>query len=816
MIREKNFKLAQQMVKRRQYFDAMDRFRQLLQTNNLIFPDVASLLYKHLRLDFDNLHLRIMLSDLYLLNYDYGSAIEELEDAFQIDPHFTQIYFLLSKIYTRNPREKHRIKAIFESAFSQGVHDSAILDLLPKIYLEDHDLEKSISMYEQLSQNRPESISYKKTLLELYIQHHDYVQALQIMVDISKLFPDSTQDLVRKAEALCENVNTDIAHHELLTELNIQGMNPVAASRHVKRIIMLDPAQIDVCIFKFQDLLTLFPDTKQILLNLAEAYIENEQLTEAVTTLRRIITHCAEGDEIVMNMLENITHNFPAHFSSRELLTELYIQNDYYEQAYILIRGLQDNGEVPLDALLHLISLLVERAPTYVHKCDLLRANLYLSNLQYPDALDACHRLFGTDYELEGRLLISETKLLDGLYDQARHALLPALESSPHDNSIHHLLNLIYIAEEKELGKRHSTPALENSSEELYVRGLEFMRHSKFYDAIEQFQKVAPKSRHHHNAQFLLGRCFLESGRFELCINQFLRVLKHSTQESPALSHHARYFLGITYELYGHINDAISQFEAIAADNFQFPNVEHIISHLKSRSTLDIRGRGLSGIFYIPRSVYFTMDVENIENHGNLNPHQRIGLANGHNNDAVHAALNQNWKSAEDAFRLSMQLDPEYTIAYSNLAYVLAQDHRLSEAIEILETAENLNPNLDTIYLQKALVKFRQGQYEHARRELDTAISINPLNAIAHINLGVLHSFNTKHDLAFECFDHALNLQPQLFFLVKRAIPHLLPPHSEFSRWMMDISFTTSDIFPKSNLDTAHQQSLFEEQGSLF
>jgi len=816
MIIEKDFKLAQQMVKRRQYFDAMDRFRHLIQDNVLTFPDIVSFLYKRLRLDYDNLHLRIMLSDLYLLNYDYTNAIEELEDAFHIDPHFTQIYFLLSKIYNRSHDEKHRIKSIFESAFEQGVHDSAILDLLPKIYLEDHDLEKSISMYEQLSQNNPQSISYKKTLLELYIQHHDYVQALKVMVDISKLFPDSTQDLVRKAESLCDTIQTDIAHHELLTELNIQGMNPVAAGRHVKRIIDLDPSKSDICIYKYQELLTLFPDTKQILINLADAYIYNEQLTEAVTTLRRIITHCAEGDDIVMNILETITHNHSEHFSSREFLIELYVQHDYFEQAHSLIKELVDNGDVPLDALLHLISLLSEKSTAHVHKCDLLRARLYLSHLHTPDALDACHRLFGTEYEREGRLLIAESKLLDGLYEQARHVLVPALKSSPYDKEIHHLFSLIFIAEEKELKQRHSTTSVENNSEELYVRGLEHMRHSQFYDAIELFQKVSSGSQRHHNAQFLLGRCFLESGRFELSINQFLRVLKHSTQESPAMTHYSRYFLGITYELYGHINDAISQFESIAADNFQFPNVEHIISHLKSRSTLDIRGRGLSGVFYIPHSVYFTMEVENIENHGRLSPHQRIGLANGHNNDAVNAALNQNWKSAEEAFRLSMQLDPEYTIAYSNLAYVLAQDHRLAEALEILDKAENLNPNLDTIYLQKALVKFRQGQYEHSRRELDTAISLNPNNAVAHINLGILYLFNEKYDSAFTTLDHALSLQPQLFFLVKRALPHLLAPHSEFSRWMMDISFTTSDIFPQTLSSSSEQPSLFEEQGSLF
>src|SRR5690606_30205211 len=103
------------MVKRSQYMEASDRFKRVLGLTPLKRPDVFTQLYKRLNIQFENMNLRILIADLHIASADYQSAFFELEDAIEMDPLFTQSYFLLSKIY-RHCEEKKEIEALFEGA----------------------------------------------------------------------------------------------------------------------------------------------------------------------------------------------------------------------------------------------------------------------------------------------------------------------------------------------------------------------------------------------------------------------------------------------------------------------------------------------------------------------------------------------------------------------------------------------------------------------------------------------------------------------------------------------------------------------------
>ena len=149
-------------MKRSQYHEVLDRFKKTMHDIENGLPDILIQMYKQL-MRKDDLNLRLMIAELYIVSKHYKDAVTEIEDIFELNPNFTQIYFLLSKIYSKNG-QKHRIQNIFEQAFDQDIHDQAILDLLPTIYLEAGNTEKSIDLFSKLISINPRQIHYLKTL----------------------------------------------------------------------------------------------------------------------------------------------------------------------------------------------------------------------------------------------------------------------------------------------------------------------------------------------------------------------------------------------------------------------------------------------------------------------------------------------------------------------------------------------------------------------------------------------------------------------------------------------------------------------------
>ena len=80
-------------------------------------------LYKELIKDESKLHLRLVIVELYIQFSRFKEAYEELEDMYEIDPAFSQTYFLLGKLYQKS-EDKHYVLTIFKDAFDKGIRDS--------------------------------------------------------------------------------------------------------------------------------------------------------------------------------------------------------------------------------------------------------------------------------------------------------------------------------------------------------------------------------------------------------------------------------------------------------------------------------------------------------------------------------------------------------------------------------------------------------------------------------------------------------------------------------------------------------------------
>ncbi|MBX9869173.1 MAG: protein kinase [Burkholderiaceae bacterium] len=83
---------------------------------------------------------------------------------------------------------------------------------------------------------------------------------------------------------------------------------------------------------------------------------------------------------------------------------------------------------------------------------------------------------------------------------------------------------------------------------------------------------------------------------------------------------------------------------------------------------------------------------------------------------------------AEQAFRLSIPLQPDAVYAYANLSAVLSSQKRDDEALQILQTGLQIRPS-DLLYTNLGNAQFQRGDYVTAARSFELAVSFDKGNS---------------------------------------------------------------------------------------
>lgn len=105
---------------------------------------------------------------------------------------------------------------------------------------------------------------------------------------------------------------------------------------------------------------------------------------------------------------------------------------------------------------------------------------------------------------------------------------------------------------------------------------------------------------------------------------------------------------------------------------------------------------------------------------------------------------------------------PESAINYNNRGLMYFHNNQLSEALEDLTHALEINPRLDSAYNNRANCHAAQGNLMAAVSDYDEALDLNPANLRAWINQGITFRDLSFYDLALENFDIALIVGNQL------------------------------------------------------
>ena len=165
---------------------------------------------------------------------------------------------------------------------------------------------------------------------------------------------------------------------------------------------------------------------------------------------------------------------------------------------------------------------------------------------------------------------------------------------------------------------------------------------------------------------------------------------------------------------------------------------------------------------------------------------------------SFYAASAEANRDAQRLFRRAIELDPELAQAYGFLSYAIVlsmvyfdvdpTDARLADAVELGRKAVELDERdaLCRFMYGRALIAARR--YNEALDELETAREINPNLAVVHCGLGDSLAYEGRIGEAIPFFETAIGLSPhdpmRWAFLSYRALAHTLAGEfEEAAKW---------------------------------
>jgi tetratricopeptide (TPR) repeat protein len=129
------------------------------------------------------------------------------------------------------------------------------------------------------------------------------------------------------------------------------------------------------------------------------------------------------------------------------------------------------------------------------------------------------------------------------------------------------------------------------------------------------------------------------------------------------------------------------------------------------------------------------------------------------------AIKNRNYLMAEQLLKRVIEKEPKHKTGRRDLGFVLAQQRKLPEAIEVLREQIEINPFEDYAYNLLGRVYWQQQDYTRAEEAFRKQIEITPLDQYTHLNLGQMLVEARKYKEAIPELERAISLNPEAAML---------------------------------------------------
>ncbi len=115
-------------------------------------------------------------------------------------------------------------------------------------------------------------------------------------------------------------------------------------------------------------------------------------------------------------------------------------------------------------------------------------------------------------------------------------------------------------------------------------------------------------------------------------------------------------------------------------------------------------------------------------------------------------------------FKKSLEVNPNFVLALTNLAGLYIQENKLEEAEKLFLKAlqiEKRSLDLSSIYNNLGIIYAKKKEFNRAIKKFEKAVSLNPKSADAYYNLSLVYQEKGKNNKASLFFEKAIQLNPK-------------------------------------------------------
>lgn len=125
------------------------------------------------------------------------------------------------------------------------------------------------------------------------------------------------------------------------------------------------------------------------------------------------------------------------------------------------------------------------------------------------------------------------------------------------------------------------------------------------------------------------------------------------------------------------------------------------------------------------------------------------------------ASNNGNYVVAEQLLKRVLEKEPKHKTIRRNLGYVLAEQRKFAEAVDVLKEQTKINPFEDYAYNLLGRVYWQQQDYANGETAFRKQIEVTPLDQWAHANLGQMLVEWRKYKEAVPELEQAISITPE-------------------------------------------------------
>ena len=176
----RHIELGKTLVNKDLFFEAFDHFKKSIESNPDCAIDILTYLYKKQLHKKTHINIELIIAKIYIEMNLFNEAFDVFEETLEENPHHETTYETLAKLITRKQLTS-KIKHAFETAISNNIYFPCIINILPKIYLEEKNYTKAISLYNKLIEiGLMESMECGKAHYDSYIRNGLMLQLRRI------------------------------------------------------------------------------------------------------------------------------------------------------------------------------------------------------------------------------------------------------------------------------------------------------------------------------------------------------------------------------------------------------------------------------------------------------------------------------------------------------------------------------------------------------------------------------------------------------------------------------------------------------------